>query len=159
MKEIWKDIVGYEGRYQISNIGRVRRLAYAYIDTIGRYRYKPECIVMCSPNKFGYIMVDLRVNHSRKRVYVHRLVAQAFIPNPNNLPQINHKDENKANNYVDNLEWCTHAYNQRYGLKNQRMVETRRKNGTYLSESISLETRLKISKALKGKKKVRKDVK
>lgn len=136
VKEIWRDIANYEGRYQISSLGNVKRLAYSYIDTwgTGRFRQKSEIVLKTRPNKFGYKMIDLRLYGQRKRVYVHRLVAQAFIPNPNNLPQVNHKDENKLNNNVDNLEWCTHAYNQQYGTKNQRMVNTRMKNGTYKTQ-------------------------
>lgn len=130
---VWRDIKGYEGRYQVSNYGDIKRLSYSYVDTwgSGRHRDIPEMIVPTHSSKCGYKMIDLRMNGKRKRVYVHRLVAQAFIPNPNNLPQVNHKDENKLNNFVDNLEWCTHTYNQRYGTKNARMVLTRRKNGTY----------------------------
>lgn len=134
IKEIWKDVTGYEGRYQVSNFGNVKRLSYSYIDSwgTGRFRIKPEQLIPSQVNKkSGYKMLDLRLNNQRKRVYVHRLVAQAFIPNPNNLPQVNHKDENKLNNHVDNLEWCTHAYNQRYGTKSVRMRSTRIKNGTY----------------------------
>ena len=134
----WKDILGYEGKYQISDSGEVKRLSYTYKDTwgCGRVRVMPERLVCATIGKGGYKMVDLHFCGVRKRMYVHRLVAQAFIPNPNNLPQVNHKDENKLNNCVSNLEWCTHAYNQRYGTKNERMVQTRRLNGTYTHKTV-----------------------
>lgn len=117
--EIWRDIKGYEGLYQISNLGRVRSLNYkrtgrTQIMKLGTY-----------PN--GYKMVDLKKNHKRKAYLVHRLVAQAFIPNLNNYPEVNHRDENKANNTVENLEWCTHIYNQMYGTKRKRQGVSRGK--------------------------------
>lgn len=152
-QEVWRDIIGYEGRYQVSNLGRVKRLRYEYVDTYksGRHRVKPERIVTASVAKMGYYMVDLHLNGRRKRCYVHRLVAQSFVPNPDNLFYVNHKDENMLNNRADNLEWCTAAYNVSYGTNRVRSVETRRKNGTY--ENISDVTRRRISDALKGKKK------
>ena len=101
MKEIWKEITGYEGKYQISNLGKVKSL-------VGNSKIlKPEL-------RTGYYSVSLMKNRKRKKHRIHRLVAIAFIPNPDNLPTINHKDENKLNNYVDNLEWCTAKYNSHY---------------------------------------------
>lgn len=108
--EEWRDIVGYEGLYQVSNKGRVRGF---------NYRNKREThILKLLPNKKGYYIVGLTKNCRRKTFVVHRLVANAFIPNPDNLPQINHKDEVKTNNYIDNLEWCTNKYNHDYGTHN-----------------------------------------
>lgn len=100
-EEIWKDVVGYEGLYKVSNLGNVysnyvnRNLKGGY--TLDGYRY-----------------VALRKNNVRKNNLVHRLVAEAFIPNPDNLPIINHKDENPHNNNVNNLEWCDYLYNLLY---------------------------------------------
>ena len=96
MQEIWKDIKDYEGLYQISNLGNIR--------TIDGYNIKPWITR-------GYCYVALSKNGNSKKYRVHRLVAQAFIINPNNLQIINHKDENKQNNRVDNLEWCTQYEN------------------------------------------------
>lgn len=106
--EVWKDIDGYEG-YQVSNLGRVRSFKN------GKVR-----ILKPSSDKCGYLIVNLCKNSSSKSCRVHRLVAQAFIPNPNNLPQVNHKDENPSNNIVSNLEWCDAKYNINYGTRNEK---------------------------------------
>ena len=109
----WKDIAEYEGFYKINNIGeilnvRTNRLLHQCVRKSG---YKQ--VTLCKVDEDGY---------RTQRVYrVHRLVAQAFIPNPKNLPQINHKDENKSNNCVDNLEWCTAKYNINYGERNAKV--------------------------------------
>ena len=111
MKESWKDIKGYEGLYQISNLGRVRsvdRLDSANHRLKGRIKS-----TSIRPN--GYENVILCKNSKSKGYSVHRLVAQAFIPNPENKPQINHIDENKANNKVSNLEWVTRKENINHG--------------------------------------------
>ena len=110
--EIWKDVIGYEGFYQVSNKGRVKSLPVK-----SRTKRFDGKVLRQFPNKYGYMMVSL----SRKSHHVHRIVAAAFIENPNNYPQINHKDENKANNNVSNLEWCTSAYNNNYGTRNERI--------------------------------------
>ena len=116
MKEEWRDIKGYEGRYQISSFGRVKSL----MNNRGKYREK---IIDRRPNKYGYKRVGLYKNGKSKFYSVHRLVALHFLPNPNNLPQVNHKDENKENNRVDNLEWCDSKYNNNYGTRNKRIGE------------------------------------
>lgn len=108
MKEIWKDIKDYEGLYQVSNLGNVKSLNYKRTNTARLL--KPYS------NKKGYLVLRLQ----RKIVQVHRLVAQAFIPNPLHLPEVNHKDENKVNNAVSNLEWCDNNYNINYGTRNKR---------------------------------------
>ena len=112
--EEWRDIKGYEGLYQVSNLGRVKSFNYK-----GHKGY--EGILKPKLDSRGYDMVGLYRNNKRSFFNIHRLVAQAFIPNPNNLPQVNHKDENKVNNCVSNLEWCTNEYNQNYGTRNKRI--------------------------------------
>ena len=106
--EEWRDIKGYEGIYQISNKGRVKSLNYK--------RTGKEKIL--SPGKRrGYFYISLyKKGEKPKNFDIHRLVAQAFLPNPDNLPVVNHKDENKLNNNVENLEWCTFAYNTIYSV-------------------------------------------
>lgn len=89
----------------------------------GRIKKLPNIILNNKPNSKGYIRVVFTVNGKRKSFAVHRLVAEAFIPNPNNLPEVNHKDENKSNNSVNNLEWCTRSYNNNYGTRNRRVAE------------------------------------
>ena len=120
-KEIFKDIKGYEGLYQVSNYGRVKSLYRIQIMPTGGKRIIEERILKTIKNKKGYIGVHLSKNNKDKTVYIHRLVAQAFIPNPNNYPQVNHKDEDKTNNHVDNLEWCTAKYNSNYGHRNDKI--------------------------------------
>ena len=120
--EIWKDIIGYEGIYQISNLGRVKRLAGKCLAKAGKYRTVSESILTCFPNKtrYNYLYVNLN-NNGIKQFRVHRLVAIHFIPNPNNLPQVNHIDGDKNNNSINNLEWCTRSENSQHaydtGLK------------------------------------------
>lgn len=123
MKEIWKDIKGYEGFYQISNLGRVRsldRLVNGNHITCDFQTMKGK-ILTGSMDKLGYVRVLLRRNRAYDSQLVHRLVAIAFIDNPKNLPYINHKDENPSNNRVDNLEWCTAQYNVTYGTCQERI--------------------------------------
>lgn len=116
--EIWKNVVAYDGLYEVSNFGRVRSL-----DRYVRHsRSKNNDLVLKKgkilnekDNGHGYKSVHLTVNRQTEDKYIHRLVAQAFLDNPNNCPEVNHKDENKSNNCLDNLEWCTSKYNDLYG--------------------------------------------
>lgn len=107
MEEIWKDITGYEGLYQISNFGRVKSFS----------KFSPPSGRILKTNvSRGYVWVRLfDINKKSKNHMVHRLVAFAFVNNPNNFKEVNHKDENKLNNRADNLEWCSRAYNMAYG--------------------------------------------
>lgn len=128
MEELWKDIVGYEGRYQVSSFGRVRSVSRIVNRPRGTTRLVESKVLSLQKNKFGYLRILLiDKNHKAKTCSVHRLVALTFIPNPNNLPMVNHKDENKENNSVENLEWCDAAYNTSYGTAIQRRSEKRRR--------------------------------
>ena len=111
-KQVWKDIEGYEGLYQVSNTGKVRSMNYKQTGKVKRL--KPII------TNTGYCTARFGKEGKWKGYLVHRLVAQAFIPNPNNLPCVNHKDENKTNNCIWNLEWCTHEYNNNYGSRTER---------------------------------------
>ena len=114
-KEIWRPVVGYEGLYEVSNFGRVRSIDRIVPYKNGGVQFKRRKILSQKTDKDGYKHVTLCVNNKLKTYMVHRLVAIAFIPNPLNLPQVNHKDENRTNNYVGNLEWCDAYYNRNYG--------------------------------------------
>lgn len=113
MKEIWKDIKGYEGLYQVSNLGRVKSLGNGG-------SHKVERIKDLQNDTKGYKITRLSKNGVQKTLKVHRLVGEAFIPNPLNLSQINHKNEDKTDNRVENLEFCTNSYNHDYGTRNDR---------------------------------------
>lgn len=117
-KEIFKDIPGFEGLYQVSNYGRVLALDYNKwkndIDTVNEGIIK---ILKLHINKNGYVTVRLSKNRKSKQYSVHRLVALTFLENKNNLPEVNHKDRNKENNYVGNLEWINHKNNSRHAMK------------------------------------------
>lgn len=129
MKEIWKDLIGYEGLYTVSSFGRIKTVA-RYVKTSHRgydgKRFIKERILKPYLNKFGYLIVALRKDGKYKTVAIHRAVAETFIYNQNNLPCVNHKDENKQNNNVDNLEWCTYNYNDNYGNRNKKISESRK---------------------------------
>lgn len=110
MEEVWKDIVGYEGLYQVSSQGKVISLP-----KMCGIRWDNGRILKPFVNKDGYLVVTLSLNNKSKHFQVHRLVAEAFIPNPEQLPCVNHKDLCVNNNNVSNLEWCSWAYNNTYG--------------------------------------------
>ena len=113
--EVWRDIKGFEGLYQVSNLGRIKSLPRFVRCKQGAFRKTRERIMVVIPDKKGYCSVTLCKPNIQERWLVHRLVAQAFIPNPLGLKLINHKDENPLNCCVENLEWCTHKYNINYG--------------------------------------------
>ena len=116
MTEIWKDIPGYEGLYQVSNLGQVRTLNY-------RKSRKPK-ILLCEVDPKGYKRIQLSKGGKGTHYLIHRLVAICFIENPENLPIINHKDEDPSNNRIDNLEWCSIQYNNNY---NRKYINTKSK--------------------------------
>jgi len=122
MKEEWEDIKGYEGRYQVSNMGRVKSLERTVIDEAGRKRHLKERILKPKTERNGYLRVNLCNGSGKKKdFFIHRLVCEAFHKNPKNKPCVNHIDENKTNNSVSNLEWCTIAENINYGTRNARV--------------------------------------
>ena len=134
-EEIWRPIKGYEGLYDVSSYGRVRSVD-RYKSNNGGIQWIKERILSPEKDKCGYLQVFLHCNGKQHQRKIHRLVAQTFISNPDNLPCVNHKDEDKTNNRVDNLEWCDAKYNCNYGTRNIRIRETKMKNGywTGLSE-------------------------
>ena len=109
--EVWKPITGYVGLYEVSSEGRVRNV-------------KTGKILKPINNGLGYLFVSLYKNRTEKKHYLHRLVAQAFIQNPNKLPEVNHKDEIRTNNNLDNLEWISHRDNSNYGKHNERISKS-----------------------------------
>ena len=153
MDEIWRDIEGYEGLYQISNKGNVKSLYNG-----------SERILKPRDNGRGYYKIELYNDGVRKYFKLHRLVAQAFIPNPHNLPEINHRDENKKNNCVENLEWIRHIDNCNYGTRNERIsrkILQYSRSGEFIREwpsAIEVERllgihRVNIAQCCKGKRK------
>ena len=145
-QEQWKQIKEFNGEYEVSNLGRVRSMK-RYYGMVGRIMPQTR-----QPSgrggKLTYFAVMLHMNNKSYCRKVHRLVAEAFIPNPDNLPQINHKDGCKTNNHVSNLEWCTAKENTRHAHQ----------MGLVSHQSIPPAIRAKISKALKGRKKVKKEI-
>ena len=129
MEEIWKDIPGYEGYYQASTFGKIKSVDRVVKQVCGKepskyqYNHYKGILLKTFLRKDGYIGVSLCKNHKSKKYLVHRLIGMTFVENKENFPQINHKDENKTNNHVSNLEWCTNDYNANYGTKVQRVTE------------------------------------
>ena len=124
-EEIWKDIPGYEGYYQVSNTGRVKSLPRTVITNNGFQRRCRGYVLAQSKTHKGYMLVALQRASTSTSISVHRLVAQSFIANPKNLPCVNHKDENKQNNIAENLEWCSYKYNSNYGTRTERYIKNK----------------------------------
>lgn len=127
MEEIWRNVKGYEELYQVSNYGQIRS-----VDRFVGYRYKGKQRIykgrlLKQVERNGYLSVSLSKGNIIKQKSIHRLVAEAFLPNPSNLPLVNHIDENKKNNMVSNLEWCSCAYNTNYGCGRKKQAESQQK--------------------------------
>ena len=147
-----KDIKNYEGLYAVTSCGKV-------------WSYRNECFLKPINDRKGYLYVNLYKDKENKHCYIHRLVAEAYIPNPENLPQVNHKDENKANNCLQNLEWCDAKYNINYGtcitkISNSRKIPILQYDldGNFIREwpsatDVGREVKGFICKCLKGKTK------
>lgn len=160
-EEIWKSIIGYEGLYEVSNVGRVRSIDRIVFQQGRNQKYRGKIM---SPylNNTGYFCVRLSKNNKKRTFTIHRLVATAFIPNPNNYPCVNHKDETPKNNNVENLEWCTNEYNVNYGtatfrraVKMGKRVAQYDKNGKLVATFYSVNeaergTNIKIGDAVKN---------
>ena len=130
------DIQGYEGIYAITSCGKV-------------WSYKTKRFLKTHKNAKGYERVYLYKDNIGKRFTIHKLVAMAYIPNSNNLPQVNHKDENRENNSVNNLEWCTNKYNSNYGTRNERMAKAKRKKVLCIELNRIFDSGLQAQKELK----------
>lgn len=121
-KEIWKDIKNYEGLYQVSNLGRVRSLNKCVKHSNHYMNLKGQILKLQIDCQTSYKKIRLCKDGKYKQYSIHRLVAEAFIPNPNNYPVVNHINENRIDNRVENLEWCTVSYNNTYGDRIKRVV-------------------------------------
>lgn len=121
--EVWKDVVGYEGFYKVSNKGNVYSVDRRGLQGYGRRGR----ILKPGYTSRGYLQVTLSKNGKTKTKTVHRLVAEAFLANPNGLTQVNHRDENKVNNNVENLKWCDSMYDMNYGTRTERLARARSK--------------------------------
>ena len=122
--EIWKDVAEYEGLYKVSNKGNIYSIGRK--DSRG-HRRRGRMLSPGHNSHSGYPQVGLRKNGVLKMKYIHRLVAETFLPNPEGRPQVNHRDEDKVNNNVENLEWCTSEYNNTYGTRIEKVVQARSK--------------------------------
>ena len=125
--EEWRDVVGYEGRYQVSSMGRVKSLERKVRHWRGGERIQKERILKPSNDRRGYLLVSLCDGEKRKTFSVHRLVCQAFHENPDNKPQVNHINEIKTDNRACNLEWCTCKQNVNHGTRTERSAKSRSK--------------------------------
>lgn len=119
--ENWRTIEGTNGNYSISDLGNVRRNEHYTEVTPGNFSHYKERLLKPTTESSGYLVVKLQVGKKAIVKKIHRLVAETFIPNTNNLPCVNHKDENRQNNCVNNLEWCTYKENANYGTRNERI--------------------------------------
>lgn len=146
--EIWKDIEGYEGLYQISNYGRIKSLEKYIKSGIKNSKKvkRKEKILKIQENRYGYNYVNLSKNSEHKYKTIHRLVAQAFIPNPQNKPQVNHIDGDKTNNCISNLEWCTSSENEIHAYKFLNKHKNNGNKGKFGKENAKAKVVLQIDK-------------
>ena len=139
------------GLYEISNLGRVKRLSYTrsiFVNNKTQIMTFKDRILKPIRHNNGYYAVSLSKNHKHKIFLIHKLVAQAFIKNPNNYKCINHKDENKSNNYIDNLEWCNHKHNNNYGNHNKRIAEALGKKVLCIETGIVYESMVEVERQM-----------
>lgn len=129
VEEVWRDVFGYEGMYQVSSKGRIMSLSREIPAKGGAYRITNNRVLSASVGKNGYKKIVLSDNNVKKTFLIHRLVAKAFIPNPNEYSLVNHIDENKENNECKNLEWCNYSYNATHGNAMRKMINSRLNNG------------------------------
>jgi len=141
--EIWLPVPNYNGLYEVSNFGNVRGLQRDVVNSKGvKFTIKPKELKKgCAGTKNRYKRVVLCKNSKIERWFIHRLVAMAFIPNPDNKPQVNHIDNNQSNNRVENLEWCTHKENMQHEVKNGRTQQGVKNKGVKLTEQQVLKIR------------------
>ncbi len=116
MEEIWKPVRNYEELYKVSNLGRVYRIG-AHVKRLNHLMYVPVRMMGSLDNGKGYLRIKLTKENKSKRIMLHRIIAEAFIPNPQNKRCVNHLDGNKKNNCIENLEWCTHSENVNHSIK------------------------------------------
>ena len=135
MEEIWKDIEGFEGLYQVSNMGRVKSLGN------GKSNNSKERILKPGKNSNGYLHVILYKDGIKKDCTVHQLVGNAFLSNPQSYKELNHRDEDKTNNCANNLEWCSKSYNNNYGTRNKRIAEKLTNNQKISKPVIAIDVR------------------
>lgn len=138
--EIWKDIEGYEGLYQVSNLGRIKSLHRRIEHPHSGFITLKERILKPSTDTSGYLFVRLCNNGKSKQLLVHRLVAQTFLENPQKLPEVNHIDECKSNNQISNLEYCDRSYNINYGTATVRAAKTRTNHPSFSKQILCIET-------------------
>ena len=119
--ENWRTIEGTNGNYSVSDLGNVRRNEHYTEVTPGNFSHYKERLLKPTTESSGYLVVKLQVGKKAIVKKIHRLVAETFIPNTNNFPCVNHKDENRQNNCANNLEWCTYKENANYGTRNERL--------------------------------------
>lgn len=145
MEEIWKDIDGYEGLYQVSNLGRVRSLDRVVVYSNGRECLHKGKIINNHDNGHGYRYITLTNGGKRKNHYVHRIVAEAFIINEDCLPEVNHIDNDRSNNDITNLEWCSKKENMNHMIKQDRQIKGSDVHCSKLNEEKVIEIRKLIS--------------
>lgn len=136
MEEIWKDVKGYEELYKISNTGKLRSKDRAILKSDGVIQHRRGILIALQLNSDGYLQGKLCKNGGMKTVSIHRLVAEHFLPNPNKLPEVNHKDYDRTNNDIKNLEWSTHTENVRHSAKAGRYKHYGSDNPNYKNTSL-----------------------
>lgn len=153
--EVWKDVLDYEGHYQVSSLGRVKSVERIVLVKSGTRLIHERILKSEVCKSTGYAYVNLHKDGKLKHCTVHRLVALAFVDNPNNLPMVNHKDENRLNNSADNLEWITNEDNLSYSDAWHKGVKTRRtymgKANPFYGKHHTDEIKEKCGKAIRGK--------